>query len=381
MRLGTDPRATSPLILNVFPTFAVGGAEVRFTTLANSLGHTFHQQVLAIDGRYDCFERLRPNANVSRSELCLSRAGATANVLAAYKALRYLTPNLLVTYNWGAIEWALAAAFTNIPYLHVVDGFGREEAERQLKRRVWFRRLALARCRRIVVPSRTLYTLAKEVWRLQQDRIIYIPNGVEPMRFARTPDAHLLSDLGIPRGRPIIGTVATLRPEKNLTRLLEAVAQVANRMPLALVIIGDGAERRMLESQSSAIGLDGIVTFTGVIEDPSRILGAFDVFALSSDTEQMPISVLEAMAAGLPIAGVDVGDIKEMVSLENRPFIVERESTALAKALTHLLSDSETRSMIGEANKTRVRKDYTNDRMVRAYTDLYLSLIRKVEHS
>ena len=88
-----------------------------------------------------------------------------------------------------------------------------------------------------------------------------------------------------------------------------------------LVIVGDGAERRALESQALAMGLSNTVIFTGAIEDPARLLGAFDVFAISSDTEQMPISVLEAMAAGLPIAGVDVGDVKEMVSIENRQFI------------------------------------------------------------
>ena len=103
----------------------------------------------------------RQTARVNRSHFEFSRRGTAANVIAAYKALRHLNPALLVTYNWGAIEWALAAAFTNIPYVHVVDGFGPEEAERQLARRVWFRRLALARCSRIVVPSRTLHRLAQ----------------------------------------------------------------------------------------------------------------------------------------------------------------------------------------------------------------------------
>ena len=146
-------------------------------------------------------------------------------------------------------------------------------------------------------------------------------------------------------------------------------------MPLALVIVGDGAERSMLESQSRRWASMTSSHFTGAIEDPARLLGVFDVFALSSDTEQMPISVLEAMAAGLPIASVDVGDVKEMVSLENRPFVVNRESKSLAEAIFDLLSNYKTRSRIGAANKTRVDKDYTLDRMVRSYTDLYLSLI------
>ena len=167
--------------------------------------------------------------------------------MAAYEALCNLNPTLLVTYNWGAIEWALAASFTNIRYIHVVDGFGLEEAKRQLARRVWFRRLALARCSRVVVPSRALFQLAKEVWRLPSERIVYFPNGIDADRFARPPDAHLLASLGIHRDRHIVGTVATLRPEKNIARLLHAVVQVANQIPVTLVIVGEGSERQALE--------------------------------------------------------------------------------------------------------------------------------------
>jgi glycosyltransferase involved in cell wall biosynthesis len=167
-----------------------------------------------------------------------------------------------------------------------------------------------------------------------------------------------------------------LRPEKNITRLLQAIAHIAKRTLLTLVIVGDGSERSALESQSLAMGLCDIVVFAGEIEDPARLLGAFDVFAISSDSEQMPISVLEAMAAGLPVAGVDVGDIKEMVSLENRPFIVKQQSTAHAGAMLDLLSDREKGSRIGAANRQRVCKNYTLDNMVRAYTELYRALIQ-----
>jgi glycosyltransferase involved in cell wall biosynthesis len=374
--LKNDFGSASRLILNVFPTFTIGGSETRFTALVNSSGHDFPQLVFAIDGRYDSFDRLRMNANVSRSYLNFPRAGTVANVFAAYRALHELNPALLVTYNWGAIEWAMAASFTNIPQIHVVDGFGPEEANRQLARRVWFRRVALARCSRIVVPSRTLRQLAKESWRLPDERIIHIPNGIETNRFSRQPDVKLLSALRIPLGRRIAGTIASLRPEKNIMRLLQAVAQVIEQVPVCLIIAGDGAARSALESRSLAMGLGENVIFTGAIEDPARLLGAFDVFAISSDTEQMPISVLEAMAAGLPIAGVDVGDVKDMVSLENRPFIVKQEPTALAAALVDLLSDNERRSRIGAANRLRVCKDYTLDRMVCAYTELYQALIQ-----
>jgi glycosyltransferase involved in cell wall biosynthesis len=371
--LKISSRPISPGILNVFPTFAIGGSQVRFVALANSLAHDFRQLVFAVDGRYDCFDRLPSGSRVDRCRFEFPRGGTMANIVAAYKAIRRLDPALLVTYNWGTIEWALAAAFTDVAYVHIVDGFGPEEAERQLARRVWLRRVALARCQRVIVPSGTLYRIAREVWRIPANQITQIPNGVDVDRFARRPDDDLISMLGIPRDRRIVGTVAALRPEKNIPRLLRAIALVAKRVPVALVIVGEGGQRQALVSQALAMGLGDTVIYTGAIDDPARLLGAFDVFAISSDTEQMPISVLEAMSAGLPIAGVDVGDVKAMVSDENRPFIVDRRSTALAGAMLDLLLD-ERRLRIGAANQEQARMNYGMDCMVRSYTELFLSL-------
>ena len=114
----------------------------------------------------------------------------------------------------------------------------------------------------------------------------------------------LLSALGIPRDRRIVGTVATLRPEKNIARLLQRLcADRGAKCQSAWSSSVTAQSERALKSQALAMGLSDTVIFTGAIEDPARLLGAFDVFAISSDTEQMPISVLEAMAAGLPDRG------------------------------------------------------------------------------
>ena len=316
-------------------------------------------------------DRLDPEAPVQRAGFHFPHSGIVANVAAAYKALSYVNPALLVTYNWGAIEWALAANFTNIPHIHVVDGFGPDEAYRQLPRRVWFRRAALSRCKQVVVPSQTLERLVREVWRLRIDKITHIPNGIDVDRFARPPDRDLLSALRIPSDQPIIGTVSALRREKNLARLLRAIALLPDQMPFVLLISGEGAERQALESQARAMNRDNRIIFTGEIDDPSRLLGALDLFAISSDTEQMPLSVIEAMAAGLPIAGVDVGDIKKMVSDDNQPFIVERSASALAEAIMALLANSNLRTSIGIANRRRASTRYRLDDMVQCYKKLF----------
>src|SRR5262249_29994503 len=159
----------------------------------------------------------------------------------------------------------------------------------------------------------------------------------------------------------VIGTVAPLRPEKNVGRLIKAFSLARMRAELRLMIAGAGPERSALEKMSQDMGLGAWVFFVGHVDNPEAVLSEFDIFALSSETEQMPKSLLEAMAMGLPVAAVDVGDVGEMVAPENTPFIVRRGDTqALADAIVQLARLGTTRSPIGLANRARVREKYSH---------------------
>ena len=173
------------------------------------------------------------------------------------------------------------------------------------------------------------------------------------------------SPLSCPGTGPVIGTVAALRDEKNLGRLIR-VFRLLER-PARLVIVGDGPARAGLEALVTELGLTGQVYFAGHVGDPSVFYRGFDVFALSSDTEQMPLSVLEAMAAGLPVASTDVGDVRHMVAPENGPFIAAREDAALARVIGTLLDMPQSARAIGEANRAKVERDYDQRTMFRAY--------------
>ncbi len=344
---------------------------MRFAQLANHFGGAYRHVIVAMDGQTEAAGRLDPGLMVEACPVPVRRGRTWANFTTFRALLAELHPDLLVTSNWGSIEWALANFDGRVPHLHLEDGFGPEEADRQLPRRVWTRRLALWRST-VLLPSLTLYRIAREVWRLPERRLIHVPNGVDCARFAVGPDRAFAAASGIPDdGLPVVGAVAALRSEKNLYRLLEAFAQVVGQRPARLVIVGDGGERAGLTACAAGLGLAGRVVFTGACPTPERLLPSFALFALSSDTEQMPISVLEAMAAGLPLAATDVGDVGAMVATENQPFIVPRDTTALAGAMLALLDDPARAQAIGRANAARAGAKFDQHLMFAAYRRLF----------
>lgn len=352
-------------LLHLFSTFAVGGPEVRFTTVANRLGRRYRHTVVALDGDITCAGRLDPSLDVELLPLAVARGPGVspANLIRFRRLLAQTRPDLLATYNWGAVEGALANRWRPVcRHLHFEDGFGPEEAVgRQLRRRVWLRRVALSGATTVVVPSRVLERIAVQRWRLDPNRVRYVPNGVDTHRFATPPTR---------ADRPLtVGWLGVMRPEKNLPRLLRALPREPDAR---LVLVGDGPQRPALEALARDLGIAGRTVFAGRVDHPERVLADLDIFALPSDTEQMPVSLLEAMAAGLPVVATDVGDVKAMVAGENLPFIVPwHDEAAFAGALRALLRDPASRTTLGAANRARARDDFSEQAMVERYDRLF----------
>ena len=388
-RIGFDQglsSMTSPLrvrLLHVFPSFGQGGVPLRICDLANRLGERYRHSFLALDGDLAARARLAPSLGARCRALPLSRYGLWATMKAYRRLFRDERPDLLLTYNWGAVECALANSLLRpLPHIHFESGFGPEEAERQLKRRVLFRRLALRRSHRIVVPSRRLFELATGDWRLDRARVQLIPNGVDAARFDGRPGRSVpLAGAGDAK-TVTIGTVAPLRPEKNLGRLLAAFAGL-ERDDLRLVIAGDGSERQALEGLAGRLGIARKTRFLGHREDVPAVLGSLDIFALTSDTEQMPNSLLQAMAAGRPVVAVDVGDVATILPPASRAFVCAKEDRAgFMRILLRLIDDAALREELGRANQAHVRAVYGLDRMVETYRALFeeaLALPRAVQ--
>ena len=290
-------------------------------------------------------------------------------------ALRMKDFDLVLTYNWGAMDAVLAHTFyakamSLPPLVHHEDGFNEDEARRLSRRRNWYRRVALDRADLLVVPSRGLEQIALTAWHQPRGRVQRVPNGIDTAAYAAKPKPDVLPGLIKRKGERWVGTLAGLRAVKNLPHLVRAFAGLPEEWQL--VILGEGPERAAIEREAHAAGIEHRVHLPGFVSRPETVVGLFDVFALSSHSEQFPVSVLQAMAAGLPVAAPAVGDIADMVAAENAPFIVPPgDGPALAGALERLAAGPELRKTIGAANRRRAREEFDERRMIDRYRALY----------
>ena len=173
-------------------------------------------------------------------------------------------------------------------------------------------------------------------------------NGAEHRRAARQA-------LGLPETACVIGTVGHLTPKKGHARLLEATAELAPRHPaLRTVIVGRGPLEQALRAQARALGIEEQVVFAGLRADVPDILPAFDVFVLPSLFEGLPISLLEAMAASIPVVATAVGGIPEVIRSGSDGVLVNGDDpSALVRAIGSLLDDSAERARLGLAGRAR----------------------------
>lgn len=352
-------------MLWVFSTFSIGGPQRRAAEIIARLGDSEEHVIIPLDGRREASAFLPPDGAWRFETVPLKKSGfvSFSNLAAIRSALSRLKPDLLMTSNWGAIEWAIAnRGAAKVPHIHFEDGFGPDESQtRQNWKRAGARRLALSD-RLVVVPSQTLLDVARRCWRLPAENVILIENGVDVARY-RSPQRP-------ERPVVVVGSLGALRPEKNYPRLARAVAaaRADAGCGICLRICGEGPDRAAIEAEADASWLE----LPGETKSPETAFRDFDIFALSSDTEQAPLSLMEAMAAGLPVAATDVGDIKRMVAPANAPFISQMEDEkGLANSIAALAKDRRLRLELGRANAAKAGTDFTVEKMVSAHAALH----------
>ena len=359
-------------LLHLHSSFSLGGKEARAVRLMNLMGprarHTIQSAVPDAMGARDAIDAGIDVEFPADAPPLHGKPG-----LARYRDLaRYMQQfDLVLSYNWGSMDGVMAhrvfAPFRDLPPLiHHEDGFNEDESVRRNWKRNGFRRLALPTADALVVPSTLLERIAAEEWRARR-RTVLIRNGIDTAAYEAKPSV-AIPGLERRAGEVVIVTVAGLRKVKDLPRLVRAVATLPTNV--RLVIVGEGPDRSAIAAEAESCGIADRLVMPGFMAEPARWIGHFDLLALSSQSEQMPIAVVEAMAAGLPVVSPDVGDVAAMVASDNRHFISSDEQGFRA-ALAELVGDPDLRARIGADNRRVAAERFDESTMVAAYENLY----------
>lgn len=380
MKSGTKKAATAkrPHILHLHSTFAAGGKELRSVRLINAWGpNVGHSIVSAVPERMEAAQHILRHIPVAYPASFPSLTGRPTLGRLQKLARAMKGYDLILTYNWGSVDAVMAhtlfgQAMGLPPLIHHEDGFNEDEFKRLKKSRNWYRRIALGRASGLVVPSEKLEEIALVDWAQPLGRVKHIPNGIPTANFTKEPRPDALRGVIKRQGEFWVGTMAGLRKIKNLPRLVRAFADLPEGWQL--VIVGEGPEEDAIRAEADRLDIGHRLHMPGFVPDPAKYVGLFDIFALSSDSEQFPISVIEAMAAGVPVVAPAVGDIADMVSLPNVPFICAAgDEINLVASLYELSLNAEGRAAMGAANREKARAEFDEKRMIDAYRRLYSS--------
>lgn len=201
---------------------------------------------------------------------------------------------------------------------------------------------------------------------IPEDRVVTVHEGIDSGRIAAMPAAKVHAEFWLPTHAPIVGNVAALVPHKGHRHLVDTAALVVREVPDArFVIAGEGELRPALERQIRDLHLEKHVILAGFREDVLALHKGFDLFAMSSVTEGLGTSLLDAMAAGRPVVATSTGGIPEIVVHRETGLLVPpRDDHAMAGAIVELLRNEPLRTRMGQAGLERVRARFTVERMV-----------------
>lgn len=367
-----------PVICQVLHSLHVGGAEVLAAELARGLAGQF-QFVFA------CLDELGPLGE------SLRREGFVVEVLGRKAGLDVGCVRRLAQF-LARQQVALVHAHQYTPFFYARAPFwlarrppvlftehGRFHPDLPNRKRMLFNRLFLRQCDRVVAVGQAVKQALVANEGIPPGRIDVIYNGVRLEAFAPDPSARheVRRELGIGPQAPVAILVARLDPIKDHATALEVAARVQQTHPdFRLLLVGEGPSRPAIEAHIAARGLAGTVHLLGLRSDVPRLLAAADLFLLTSRSEGIPVTLIEAMGAGLPVVATQVGGVPEVV-IENETGLLAPagDAAALAEAVQRLLADPTWRQRLGRAGQARAAALFSQEAMHAAYARRYAEML------
>ncbi len=351
---------------------SIGGASIHVRDLASAMLEEGHQVEVLVGGNGPFCEMLRERHVLVISIPHLVRQINLLWDWMAYeeikKVLKELKPDIVHAHSSKAgVLGRYAAASLGIPSLFTAHGFSFTEGIHPLKRRIykWVEKAAARRGNGIIAVSEYDRQLAIREGVCRPDQIVTIHNGI--------PDIppELMADPSIQPPRLVM--VARFDKQKNHRLLLEALSKL-QEFPWHLELIGDGPLRGEMVNLAKRLGMESRVTFSGSCNDVAERLAKCQLFLLISNWEGLPLTIIEAMRAGLPVVCSDVGGCKELVSNGvNGKIVDSMEKSQLVSVLKHRILDSSFRVKAGRKARGIFEINHAHCLMVEKVLNLYYS--------
>lgn len=371
-----------PLIVHVLYRLDTGGMERIVVSLIHATRDRYRHAVIALTGFGDLRAEIDDVATV-----CVSLEKKPGKDWPCYgrlwRALRALKPDLVQTYNIGTLDLAPIVKLAGVRRLvHAEHGRDAADPQGESRKYLRLRRWMAPLIDRYVAVAPDLQRWLVERAGIPRAKVAYIANGIDAAAFdlsrAQSAPRRLLGDFA-PPGSVLIGHVARLDKVKDQAGLLSAfrlLREACGPTEVRLILAGEGPQRDELERRIAELGLSGTVRLLGSREDVAELLAECDVFALSSIAEGMPVTLLEAMAASLPVVATDVGGVALVVEAGVTGTLVPAgDPHAMAEALRAYVVNEALRRQHGAAGCARVAERFSLSAMVTAYVTLYDTLL------
>ena len=365
-------RKPSDVVLHVISSGGLYGIE---RMLLNLLPELQRQgcpvALLCLDGQDADIARASESLGIPTAAVDATRRIAPRAWRDLYRKIGAHRPRLVHVHGYKATILAGAAARARrVPLVATYHSVAEKAVEhsRALSGYLAMETLFLRRCRAVAAVSEQI-ARELEARRVLRRRIRVIPNGIA------TPVAdHAVVRAAAATGfRPSVLSLSRLAPEKNVDLIIAAIAALRTEFPqIGLVVAGDGPLLEKLRAHAATLGVQDSIRFVGFVREVNPLFQESDAFVLASQTEGMPIALLEAMAHGIPIVASRVGGIPSMVDDECDALLVEpRDLQRLVKAIRRVIGDKQLRTTLAAAAQARFQRDYSAEGMARSYIGLY----------
>ena len=373
-----------PLIVHIVNRLAIGGLETVLVELINHMPDAHYRHAIVCITEATDFKKRITRSDVGIFELRKRPGHEPGLYRRAWTLLRQLKPALVHTYNIGGMELAVVARVAGVRCcVHAEHG---RDASDPLGRN-WkynaLRKVSRVFIDRWIAVSMDLHAWMADTLGVSHANRVLVYNGVATGRFRHDAEVRrrLRHDLGFTESEFVIGTIGRLDPVKNQALLIDAFADLRQRVAgardrLRLVIVGDGPLRGDLQTRVAQAEIQPVTWMPGARNDVADILKALDLFVLPSIAEGVPMTILEAMATSRPVVATAVGGNAEVVLDNETGFLVPNgDAAALSAAIGRYVDEPSLIDKHGAAARIRVEQHFSIEAMTAKYTRLYDGLL------